>query len=41
MIGLSYGTVGSNRLEAAKAFYDALLGPHDKHSCSGRGNWDS
>jgi hypothetical protein len=27
MIGLSYGTVGSNRLEEAKAFYDALLGP--------------
>lgn len=27
MIGLSYGTVGSNQLEKAKAFYDALLGP--------------
>ena len=26
MISLGYGTVGSNDLETAKAFYDALLG---------------
>lgn len=26
MIGVGYATVGSNRLEDAKAFYDALLG---------------
>lgn len=27
MAALVYATVGSNRLEEAKAFYDALLGP--------------
>ncbi|RMF12473.1 MAG: VOC family protein [Alphaproteobacteria bacterium] len=38
---ISYGTVGSNRLEEAKAFYDRLLGsigmkPYVEHPSGGR-----
>jgi catechol 2,3-dioxygenase-like lactoylglutathione lyase family enzyme len=41
MATLGYGTVGSNRLEEAKAFYDALLGsagitPMFEHPTGGR-----
>jgi hypothetical protein len=41
MAALAYGTVGSNRLEAAKSFYDALLGsagitPVCEHPTGGR-----
>lgn len=41
MAKLNYYTVGSNRLEEAKAFYDALLGsigmkPRFEHSSGGR-----
>jgi catechol 2,3-dioxygenase-like lactoylglutathione lyase family enzyme len=32
MASLGYGTVGSNRLPEAKAFYDALLGSIGLHS---------
>jgi hypothetical protein len=32
MAALGYGTVGSNRLTEAKAFYDALLGSAGMHS---------
>jgi catechol 2,3-dioxygenase-like lactoylglutathione lyase family enzyme len=40
-VSLGYGTVGSNKLEAAKAFYDALLGsaglvPLFEHPSGGR-----
>lgn len=41
MASVSYITVGSNKLEEAKAFYDALLGsigmkPFHEHSSGGR-----
>jgi len=41
MASLSYATVGSNKLEEAKAFYDALLGsigwePRFEHPSGGR-----
>ena len=41
MASVSYSTVGSNKLEAAKAFYDALLGsigmkPLYEHPSGGR-----